>query len=853
MDTNKIKILLFAEREKIKSAHRGGEGGGKTALKLTALTDNTIVNVCSGFNMKDIAVIALGGYGRHELSPHSDVDLLFLNNGNEENEYTIKSILRILWDLRFDLGHSVRTLEDLKKFAQTDIHAKTSFLEARFIFGNKNMWNDFHDFIEQEISKPEMEGFIKSKLEEMHNRHKKYGNSTQLLEPNLKESAGGLRDVHNIIWLFYNGNIHKNLLSGANKDSACIFIINELLKSNVLREEEAERLKKAFNFILKIRHELHYINDTKGDLLRYILQKDIAKNLNFVSPDEFMREYYQNARIIYAYNRSIISEFTRKIIHKESKNDIEKIGENLYSQNGIIFSDDKEIEFKKNPLLLLEIFTEFQQYSALPDRSLVKQIQQNKNLIDENLILSESAGKIFRKILSSNENVGKTLRLMHELEILGKYIPEFGNLTAHTEYDVYHFFTTDEHSIIAVERVEALKNETNGKNNFKKVFEEIKNKDILFLGILFHDIGKGVSIQNHSEIGADITQKILERINFGEGADEVVFLVRNHLKMEQFAFRRNLNGKGTIEEFCKIVRNEDRLKLLFLLSYGDLTALNPSVWTDWKGSLLWELYLKSWSFLTGEKIQRDVEEIKRGVHGELIKHFSNEIAESHIDEMPEEYFHTFGEEEIKSHVKLVLNGEVVSIILKNLTDYSELTVITKDKLYLLAEICGILASNDVSIFDAQIFTGKNGLVIDRFRVVNFYDHKPLSEERLTQIKDALETILKDSKPIEEMFEQYEKKWKFRKKVMGSVEKEVVFENKDLFDYTIIDVSAPDSLGLLYRITKTLSDLKLNIYSAKIATKVDGIIDSFYVKNINGNKVTDLNEQEIVRKRIMEVL
>ncbi len=468
--------------------------------------------------------------------------------------------------------------------------------------------------------------------------------------------------------------------------------------------------------------------------------------------------------------------------------------------------------------------------------------------------------KIFFEILNSQGNVASTLELMSELGILGKYIPEFGNLTGLFQHSVYHYYTVDEHTLKAIANAENLKEDD---SNLGDIFRNLKRKDVLYLAILFHDSGKAIKVDGHSEIGAEMAKKFLQRVKF-DSIDDVVFLVRNHLLMEQVAFRRNFHEPETLFNFASKFYKSDLIDMLYILTYADLSAVNPDVWTSWKAQLLEELYLLSKPIvenkLTLEEVYYLIEEktSKRieSIIASLSDKISREVVENHFDNLIEDdsYFSVFTDFEIEEHIKkIVESGErKVDAIFKRMDGYTEITVITRDAPFVLSNICGVLSANDANIFDAKIFTRKDGVVIDKFRVFDYISGVELSQAQCKKIEKDLNDVFNGTIDLDELFERHRRRWK-RKVETTKKDVKIAVEFEDSKDYTIIDVFAPDSLGFLYKVSRKISELGLNIYFAKIATRTDGIVDSFYVLDFNGHKIIDESLKEKIKVEILNVI
>ncbi|MGB5529536.1 MAG: HD domain-containing protein, partial [Ignavibacteriaceae bacterium] len=470
--------------------------------------------------------------------------------------------------------------------------------------------------------------------------------------------------------------------------------------------------------------------------------------------------------------------------------------------------------------------------------------------------LQESESSVFfREILKLPKNVGQTLYAMNELGALGAFMPEFKELNGFLQHGVYHSYTADEHTLIAIQNVEKLANEN---SQLGRIFNKLKDKEKLFLGLLLHDIAKPINISGHEIIGAELTSSIMYRMGYSEQEiNTVSFLVYNHLYMEQTAFRRNLNDPETLNSFTSRFNSIEDLDQLYLLTYADLSAVNPVVWTSWKSELLAELYRKTKAMLedkiSGEEL---LVSTTYAVPKEISKYspnISEELVQDHIESIDDiAYSHHFAAEEIARHIQEINKGSSVSVLFSDSNGYTGITVITKDFPSLLSKLCGVLAVNDINIHDAKIFTRKDGIVIDTFNVTDFSTHKKLDKDRFGKIEEDMNLVVKGLMKLSKEVASLKTKWwrienkLFKKK--GNIK--VAFENHER--YTIIDVHSPDRLGFLYHVTSKMNELGLNIFFAKISTQGDEIVDAFYVLDRNGKKISP-NDYEFIKNELSSAI
>ncbi len=857
-----LKSGFEIDFERIKNFHSSGGSAFETTRMLTQLLDSFITSISSSLlSQGGYALIATGGYGRVELCPKSDIDIMFLVEFKDKNFEAIASeFFQILWDEGLNIGHSFRSIDECVEIFNSDIESWASILESRFVSGDKTLFEFFVKSIKEIALGKNSERFVREIIEGNKFRHQKYGNSIKLLEPNVKKSAGGLRDLHTLLWILKSVDPDFWELKG--NTSACKGMLELMADKKMISEEQFLSVLDAFEFMLKTRIELHLICEGITDVLDFNIQEKVATGLGYKDDDNrkaveiFMRDYYLKARKIFALNKAFIAKFENRF-KTDSFRTIEKLDENfsLVDSCKIILNSKKEI------LPPIDIFTAFLHKSktgASFSEDLERAIFDSAEKFD--FTSAREVDRIFVEILNSKGNVASTFESMNELGILGKYIPEFGALVGLFQHSVYHYYTVDEHTLKALKNAESLYDDG---SRLGEVFRSLTRKDILYLAILFHDSGKAIKIDGHSEIGAKLAKNFLERINY-DAVDDVCFLVKNHLLMEQVAFRRNFYDPETLLSFVSNFERGEQIDMLYVLTYADLSAVNPETWTSWKAQLLEELYLFAKPVIENKMTLDEIYELleessaKRieAVISSLSEKVSRDIVENHFENLIEDdsYLATFTDSEIKEHIrKIVESGDKkVDVIFSNKDGYTEITVITKDAPFVLASICGVLSANDANIFDAKIFTRKDGIVIDKFRVFDYVSGVELSTEQCRKIECDLNDVFNGLINLDELFERHRRRWK-RKIERTKKDVKIAVEFEDSKNYTVIDVFAPDSLGFLYKVSRKMSELGLNIYFAKIATRVDGIVDSFYVLDLSGNKIQDNNLRERIREEILSVI
>jgi [protein-PII] uridylyltransferase len=822
------------------------------SLNYSLMVEDFIKSIAEGKNY-NFSVASYGSFNRRELSPFSDIDLIFITNSVKEDQDEIKELVQIFWDNGIEASHTVREFSDIKKYLKEDLHTFTQFFETRFLFGSIDIYNKWNEYLFSTITPDVKVRLLKELFADIDDRYLKYGESPKVLEPNVKLSAGGLRDFQSIEWMYILTS--KSLLNKqAELTQAEVFI--ELIKEKKFTTPtECARLLQSYNLVVTIRNLLHLITKQKTDRFEFNSQQIISE-LFYPEQDplqKFMKDYFAATNTIYRFSKSMVMRYQ------------EEISNPLPDSLSIDLDDDYKIKGKvislREPvetLTMSEILRAFYfrgQHSAHFDENLLSTIVKSIEEYRSPKKNETESSVFFKEILKLPQNVGQTLTIMNELGVLGTFMPEFNELVGFLQHGVYHCYTADEHTLVTIQNVEKLEKDS---STLGKIFNSLKSKELLYLALLFHDIAKPIGIAGHEIMGVEISSSIMYRLGYSDEEIEMVsFLVRNHLVMEQIAFRRNLNDPETLNNFSSKFSDVEHLDLLYLVTYADLSAVNPAVWTSWKSELLEELYLKAKSMIerqiTGEELLRSSTYI---VPQEISK-YSQNISEDHVQEHMDlindiAYAHQFSDEEIAKHVEEIQKGTSLSTLFKELNDFTNVTVITKDFPSLLSKICGVLSINDVNIHDAKIFTRKDGIVIDTFNVTDFRSGGKVDSSKYEKIDKDLKSVISGMLQLAKEFDNMKTRWwrienKFFKR-KGKVK--VSFEGHE--KYTIIDVASPDRLGFLYKITSKMNELGLAIYFAKISTRGDDIVDSFYVLNRDGQKIS-LNGYDLVKNELTEAI
>lgn len=868
-----LRGFIADERARILQIHRNGGTGQAVVRSITTLTDAVVTSLfqlaeaaCDGSLRRGsdgCALIALGGYGRQEMNPASDVDLMFVypRRADAYLNTILHPVLSTLWDAGFVVGHCCRSIDDCVRMARMDLTSRTSMMEARYLAGKPEIYQALHAKLERSVFYKRSAVFVKRKLQELRERHYRYGASIYVQEPHIKEGLGGLRDLHAAIWI---ARITQRLSTPS-----------ELVQRGLLGQEERERWDLALDFMLRLRNELHYLCRGKNDVLSLSMQEQVAANLGFLGTagsygvEQFMQRYYLAAKDIAQLSEQLILRCT------QGRSQVEMVMRKLKARD--IGDDLTEIDhcihvmpknrglFREDPVRLLKVFWYAQQMGYTLSQEMKDYIRADAHLIDDGVRRSSRALGFLLAILREPKGVAATLRNMHELGVLGSYIPEFAKLTRLVQFDFYHRYTVDEHTFLAIETLEHLDEVSRFYGEeFRSIASDAKRLEILRLALLLHDLGKGEG-SGHVSKGTSLVEASLHRMGIPEpDADTIRFLVARHLEMSHIAQRLDIDDDAIVIDFAKKVQTLDRLKMLYLLTYADIKAVGPGVWTEWKGTLLWELYIKTHTILIrgipeGEDDLARAERVKSQLTQELSPEFGVEAVRTHLQEVPVRYLLTTSLHKIASHMRLirrVLRGEEAASqwAAFPLAGYSEFTVCAYGRHGRFAQVVGTLTANGMNILSAQIFTLTSGMVIRHFRVDNGSGAAIEDPAAWEQVVADLQEVLAGRVAVRDLIKSRRKEVLVRPIQTGALPPiKVEFDNLVSDAYTVLDVRTRDRLGLLYLISSTLSELGVDLRSAKITTEAEQVVDVFYVTNKNGSKLMDEGRREQIRLALERAL
>lgn len=803
------------------------------------------------------ALMAVGGYGRKELCLYSDIDILILfkNKIPRSAKALSEELFYPLWDLGLELGYGVRTIKDCIVLGSKDYEVLTSIMDARFICGDSLIYLSLMDDIYKKVVAKKSAAFIRW-LEDLDRlRRNNFGDASHLLEPNLKDGIGGLRDYNHILWM-----------------AKALFNIRdpkELEYLGKLSYNEYHELEDQVNFILYVRNHLHQISDRKNDRLSFEYQEDIARRLgykklkNISAVEQFLSKLHSSMESIKGLRRSFLAGNNIKAKGVKVAFKQKEISKALHIyQDELGFNSATAI--LEDPFILMDIFGQSSSLDCPLSTDAGRLVKEFLHLVDDDFRSSARASKAFLNIINSR-NAVKSLDQMTETGFLGAFIPEFGEIRDRVQFDAYHIYPVGRHVLETVSNLKNLSKENNLL--LLEAFSDLRNHEILFLSGLFHDIGK--SGKGHAKRGVKITRKILERFKYPqEATEEILFQVENHLLLAETASRRDLNDEKVIVQCARKIGTIDRLKTLYLLTWADSKATGPRAWNDWVANLVQELFFKILHILEmGELATPDssqkVAKVKRQVRRMTAEQIDKEEYDRLFDAMSTRYKLNTSTRDMVFHLGMVKKLEeknrndnspafVIDFIEDKDGGFWKFIFVAKDRPGLFSDIAGVLALNNINILSSNIYTWTDGTALDIFSVTRPLDSiNP--EETWKRVERDLKKCFSGKLAL-----PYRLSQKAIPSILSSPKRStrppvVTIDNKSSDFFTLVEVFAPDRVGILYLITRALFDLRLDIRIAKTSVKVDHIADVFYVRDLEGQKIEDPAQVNEIKNSLLHQL
>ena len=820
-----------------------------------------------------IALVAIGGFGRGELNPHSDIDFMFLQegqlSGGKPLPYLaglIDGVLYPLWDIGFKVGYSVRDLSDCVKVANTDMQSKTALIESRLIVGSEDLFKRFQKTVVGKCVLGYEDKYIAMRLEDQASRHTKHGNSACMQEPNIKNGCGGLRDFQNLLWMVFFKYRTRSL--------------PELEAREFVSAAERKQLEAAYDFLLRVRTELHYHTNRPQDVLGKNLQPAVAYNLGYPdrSPsrriEKFMHDLYTHMRNIFLITRTLEQ---RLALHSpEETSRLARLRRLLGggpSQkmpdpvDGFLFVGD-EIRavsnrvFRDSPRRMMRVFLYAQQRHLRLHPDLAQLIRNQLSLVNREFINDAHVRETFLTILERRGQVARILRGMHEVNLLGKYIPEFGRLTCLVQHEFYHQYAADEHTLVCLEQLDRIwEAKEPPHKHYTPLFQSLERPGLLYLALLLHDVGKAAphEIGKHAAVGAELAMRAARRLQLEASAGSVLkFLVENHLLMASLSQRRDLDDPAVIRTFARQVGTPEKLNLLALLTFADSQGTSDKLWSGFKDSLLWQLHSRAMTHLTGgtefrRASQKARDELRYAVRELASRRISDEELAAHFSLLPDRYYEIYTPKQILDDVELahrfmhrllLENQRVLAPVTAWIDErdrgYSLVKVCTWDRAGLFSKIAGSLSAAGINIMGAQIFTRTDGIVLDTFFVNDGRTGNLANKEQRDKFSGLLESALTgETVNFHKLIAQQTSGRTVYSAYLGErMNTQVRFENGSSDGRTLIEIETEDRLGLLHAISQTLAQQRLDIAAARIVTERGAAMDSFYVRELGGGQITD---------------
>jgi [protein-PII] uridylyltransferase len=813
-----------------------------------------------------LCIVAVGGYGRGELAPFSDVDLMFLIPYKETpySEQVIEFVLYMLWDMGLKIGHSTRSADDVVRLAKRDLTIRTSVLDSRWLWGDQGLFINLQKRFKSEVVEGTGANFVEAKLKERDERHDRMGDSRYVVEPNLKEGKGGLRDLQTLFWL-------ARYLYGISE-------VEELVSLKVFTRHDVNRYRKALNFLVTVRCHIHYLTNRAEERISFDVQKSVGERMAYNNRagssgvERFMKHYFLIAKDVGDLTRvlcAVLEEQQKKRPFFGFPNGLSVLRRGIkidgfLDDRGRITVKDRNA-FVDDPLKLIRIFFEAQKYNLDIHPGALRLISRNLKLINNDLRTNVEANRLFVEIMTA-KTPENTLRRMNEADVFGKFIPDFGRVVAQMQYDMYHTYTVDEHTIRAIGILSQIDNGGQLDQSLYaiKVMSEIQSRRALYVAVLLHDIAKGRG-GDHSEIGSRIARQLCPRFGLDdEETETVAWLVLNHLLMSDTAFKRDIDDPKTIKDFVEIIKSVERLRLLLVLTVVDIKAVGPKTWNAWKSGLLYGLFVRTLEVLAGgivennraSRIERAQEDLRKSLSN---LEWKSEQVEGFISRAYPSYWLTYGNDVHVRHANIVRQAELnyehlhIDIRVDEEFEFTELTVYTPDHPGIFSQIAGAVALMGATIMDAKIVTMSDGMVMDSFSILdnnNQAFNQPRQVERLRQrVSEGLSGRIYLKKELARLS---------RTRMVGkeksfNVAPRVIFDNKASGTDTVIEVNGRDRVGFLYDVTSAINELGLKISSAHITTYGEHVVDTFYVKDIFGLRITHEAKVDHIRRELVKAV
>ncbi len=864
----RVRAEALARAEAMLSAG----GSGIAAARVISQAQDEIIGALYDFTVKHvyyaqlpstaerIAIVATGGYGRGTLAPGSDIDLLFVLPYKQTawGESVVEYMLYALWDLGLKVGHATRSIDDCIRLARSDMTIRTSVLEARFLWGDARLAEQLKARFDKEIVGQGGQDFVEAKLAERDQRHKKSGESRYLVEPNIKEGKGGLRDLNTLFWIA--------------KYVYRVEDVAELVGRGVFRADELDVFARAEDFLWTVRCHLHFLSGRAEERLSFDVQRDMARRMGYGDDgnhaiEAFMRDYFLTAKDVGDLTRIICS-----VLEEQNRKSAPGIGR-IFSgfarrqtpapgfiiEGGRLNIEDEGV-FTRDPVNLLRLFHIADERAVHIHPDAFRAATRALYLVDDALRADKEANRLFLEVLSSRRDPETVLRWMNECGVFGRFVPAFGRIVALMQFNMYHHYTVDEHLIRAVGNLSKIERGLLKADHplAATLMPRIKNRAALYVAMLLHDIAKGTE-RDHSEEGEEIAHELCPRLGLDANETEIVaWLVRNHLIMSDVAQKRDLSDPKTIEDFVDIVQTPERLRLLLVLTVSDIRSVGPGVFNGWKGQLLRDLYAAAEERMLGGRIEVSqsarVGAARRRLEAALADWPAAE-RERALTRHYASYWLTLPAEMHERQARFIReadkSGEVLALEARAdpFRAVTEISVYTGDHPGVFQRLAGGFAVAGASVVDAKVFTTTDGMALDVFWVQD-QDGQAFDLSRIPRVKETLVKTLKGEILARKQIDA--RRIKSREEAF-SVSPQVIFDNQASNLCTLIEIVARDRPNLLHDLTRALFLSQLSIHSAVIATYGEQAVDVFYVKDLFGHKITHPGKIAAIERALLDAM
>lgn len=869
-DIAALREFIDTERDRIMTRHRYRVADAPVAsreimLQHTALADTVVRRIYgeardAGEVDRDsaVAVVALGGYGREELNPHSDIDMLLLHDPRKRRGADLEAfasrLITTLWDVGFEVGHGVRTLGECRHAALADVDSRTAMLEGRMVVGNAPFYRRYELDIKTRAMRRGVGKFIAEKIDDWERETGGPTASVYVQEPNLKEGVGGLREVHISRWVA--------------RTRFGVWELSDLAERNLVPDSAVGDYEAALDFIWRVRNELHYLARRRADILSFDMQERVAKQLGYVdigrhlAEEQLMRDYYRHARWIHECAQIVIMQTrwegtsVRKLV--------DRVRSTTVTDNIITLRDrlrltpralSRSVRDGSASELLIDLFRHRIQLGMRLSVTTRRQIVEELAAIAASIDGSGQVHDAFLGLLAEDDNLGPVIREMHELGVLTVLIPEFDGLRSLVKYDLYHRYTVDEHTLFGVGNLDASKiADAHTADTLAAAHAALSQDDrvALRMGMLLHDIGKGVPADGeHIDRGRPLCQAALDRFPTlaAEQRDDIVFLYEQHHLMSHTAQRRDLDDPAVIQRFAARVESVRRARMLYLLTYADIRAVSPDLWTDWTASLLRKLFIRADGYYRGEFVtgRHTLDQLRAQTVDIMGSPWADRV-EEHFERMGGDRMGFFAPEEIVAQVRAVselTDDHACALqIFDRSENYSSAVFAAPDRVGLFARIAGILAAADVNILSADLNTRSDSIAVDTFHITQAVSGKSVNPNRARELGDLIAQVASGETSIDDLLAEKTVRTRGKKARRTAPMPPVVrIDNNDSAEYTIVHVGAPDRVGLLHAVARCLGDMRLDISLAKISTEAYRAVDVFYVTDENRCKILDATRRD----------